>query len=119
MQGDGEDEERRRLGQERSRMALRDRLYGHAPRRTADGFPDQRSERRTGRVVQMPLRVHPRIKAMMLAIKKRDNIPSLVVLLELMVDAYLKEYGDIDEADLPTLEVLVENLEQERDKRDG
>lgn len=115
----GEDEERRRLKQERNRMALLDRLYGYAPRRAADGSPDQRGERRTGRVVQMPLRVHPRIKAIILAVKRRDNIPSLVVLLELMVDAYLKEYGEIDEAELPTLEQLVEAMEQERDRRDG
>jgi hypothetical protein len=119
MQGDGEDEERRRLERERKRLEPRDRLYGYAPRRTADGFPDQRSERRTGRVVQMPLRVHPRVKAMMLAIKKRDNIPSLVMLLELMVEAYLKEYGPLDEDELPTLEQLVEAMERERDRRDG
>jgi hypothetical protein len=92
---------------------------GYAPRKTADGFPDQRSERRTGRGVQMPLRVHPRIKANMLAVKRRDNIPSLVVLLEEMLEAYLKEHGPIDEAELPTLEQLAEAMEQQRDKRDG
>lgn len=119
MQGDGEDEERRRIEKERQKMAPDDRLYGYAPRKTADGFPDQRSERRTGRVVQMPLRVHPRIKATMLAVKKRDKIPSLVILLEEMLEAYLKEHGPIDEAELPTLEQLAEAMEKERDKRDG
>jgi hypothetical protein len=119
MQGDGEDEERRRIERERQKMAPTDRFHGSAPRRTADGSPDLRSWRRTGRVVQLPVRVHPRVKAITLAIIQRDNIPSLVVLFELMLEAYQKEYGPIDEADLPTLEELAENMEKERDKRDG
>lgn len=119
MQDDGEEDERRRLEQERRKMEPTDRFHGSAPRRTADGFLDQRFLRRTGRVVQMPIRVHPRVKAIILAIKERDNIPSLVTLFELMLEAYLKEYGPIDEADLPTLEELAGNMEKERDKRDG
>jgi hypothetical protein len=119
MQGDGEDDERRRIERERQKMAPEDRFYDRPPRRASDGSPDLRCWRRTGRVVQMPFRVHPLTKAMMLAVLKRDNIPSLVVLLEEMLQAYLKEYGKIDEAELPTLEQLAENMEKERDKRDG
>lgn len=119
MQGDGEDEERRRIEKERKRLAPVDRFYDREPRTTRDGFKDIRSNRRTGRVLQMPFRVHPRTKAMLLAVMKRDAVPSLSVLLEEMLDAYLKEYGEIDESEIPTLEQLAEAMERERDKRDG
>jgi hypothetical protein len=119
MAWNDEEQERLRLLRERQQLSPLDRLYSKPPRTTADGFVDQRSELRTGRVVQMPLRVHPQVKAMMLAIKKRDNIPSLVILLELMLDAYQKVHGALYVSELPSLESLVERIERERDKRDA
>jgi len=63
MSGDIEDEERRRQERERKKLPLVDRLHGSSPRITASGFEDLRSKRRTGRVVQLPLRLHPRVRA--------------------------------------------------------
>jgi hypothetical protein len=119
MAEDWEEQERQRLQRERKQLSPTDRLHGAPPRTTVHGFVDQRSELRTGRVVQIGLRAHPRIKAMMDAIKKRDSIPSMVVLLELMLEAYQKVYGALDESELPSLEDLVEQIEKERDKRDA
>lgn len=114
-----ENTEREHLRVERQKMSPTDRLHGSEPRTTADGFPDMRSLRRTGRVVQLPFRVHPQVKALMLAIRQRDNHPSMVALLEECVDAYMKIHGPIETSELPTLDELVENLERERDKRDA
>lgn len=119
MAEDWEEQERQRQQRERQKLSPIDRLYGNPPRTTVHGFDDLRSDLRTGRVVQIGLRVHPRIKAMMDAIKRRDSIPSMVVLLELMVEAYQKVYGALDESELPSMESLVEQIERERDKRDA
>jgi hypothetical protein len=119
MSGNDEEEERLRQQRELKSMSLRDRLHGGKPLRTSDGFPDQRSERRTGRIILMPFRVHPRVKALILAIKKRDNVPSLPVLLEVMLEAYQERYGPIDESELPSDEELIERFEQEQDRRNG
>lgn len=116
---DDEAEERRRQEAERRKLSLLDRLYGTPPRRTADGFEDRRSARRTGRLIQLPFRVHPRVKAIILAIMERDRIPTLVMALELFVEAYLKVTGPLDEAALPSMEEIVERIENERDRRDG
>lgn len=114
-----EEEERRRLQREREKMSLVDRLTGRPPRTTASGFKDRRSKRRTGRVVQLPIRLHPRMRAIVDAIMDRDQHPSLVVLFEEMLEAYMQVHGPIDSATLPSDEELVRRLEQERDKRDG
>lgn len=101
MQGrDDEDEERERQERERARLPVIDRLHGGPVRTTVSGFPDQRSFRRTGRVVQLPLRVHPRIKVMIDAILRRDKHPSIVALFEAMLDAYQQVHGVIDPATL-------------------
>ena len=50
---------------------------------------------------------------------ERDRPPSLVVLFEVMVEAYLDKHGPIDPADLPSDEELIRRIEQERDKRDA
>jgi hypothetical protein len=94
-------------------------LHGSPPRTTASGFKDLRSNRRTGRIVQLPLRLHPRIKAIIDAIMIRDKHPSVVALFEEMVDAYCQVHGAIDQSMLPSDEELVLRIEQERDKRDG
>lgn len=119
MAQDDEEEERRRLERERARLPFLDRLHGSAPRTTASGFKDGRSLRRTGRIVQLPLRIHPRVKAIIDAIVARDRPPSLVALFEDMLEAYLEKHGPINQALLPSDEELVRRLELERDKRDG
>ena len=117
MAASDEDEERRRQERERSRLSFLERLYGSEFRTTASGFTDGLSLKRTGRVIQLPLRVHPRIKAMLMAIIERDKVPSMVVLFEEMAQAYLEKNGDIDWAKLPSDEDLVRRIEHERDKR--
>ena len=116
---DGEEEERRRQQRERERMSLTDRLLGRPPRKTASGFDDLRSKRRTGRVVQLPIRLHPRVRAIVGAIMERDQHPSLVALFEEMLAAYMKVHGGIDQSLLPSDEELIRRIEDERDKRDG
>lgn len=116
---DEEDEERQRQQRERERWSLTDRLIGKPRGKTASGFDDLRSNRRTGRVVQLPIRTHPRVKAMIDAILVRDQHPSLVALFEEMLAAYMQVHGAIDQSKLPSDEELVRRLEQERDKRDG
>lgn len=119
MQGNDEEAERLRQSRERERMPVVDRLHGSAPRTTASGFRDLRSSRRTGRVVQLPLRLHPRVRAIIDAIMEQHKPPSLVALFEEMLEAYLEKHGDIDQSRLPSDEELVRRIEQERDKRDG
>lgn len=119
MHGDEEAEERERQTRERARLSFTDRLHGGPPRKTASGFDDVRSYRRTGRVVQFPLRIHPRVRAIIDVIVARDNWPSMVALFEEMLVAYLEKHGAIDQSLLPSDEELVRRLEQERDKRDG
>ena len=119
MKDDDEDEERKRQERERKQMSFLDRVHGGPPRITVNGFTDIRGRRRTGRIVQLPLRLHPRVKAMVDHIMERDRPPSLVVLFEVMVEAYLDKHGPIDPADLPSDEELIRRIEQERDKRDA
>lgn len=116
---DDEEEERRRQEAERQKMSLEDRIYGEPPRRTTTGDEDIRSLKRTGLILSLVFRTHPLVKAMVLAIIKRDQIPSLAVALELFVEAYLKTTRPLDPSELPTLEEIVRRIEQERDKRHG
>ena len=53
---------------------------------------------------------------MMIAIRDRDEVPSLVVLLELTLEAYLKVHG-AEDLDIPSDDEIIERLEAERDKR--
>ena len=119
MARDNEEEERRRLEAERARMSPEDRLYGKGKRRNADGFIDGRSDRRTGRVFKLLLRVHPRVRAIIGAIKKRDGHPSFVVLLEEMVEAYQKVHGEVAASEVESEEEIIARFLKERDKRDG
>jgi hypothetical protein len=116
---DDEEEERRRQERERARLPLIDRLHGKSPRITESGFEDLRSKRRTGRVVQLPLRLHPRVRAIIDIIIERDKPPSLVVLFEDMLEAYLEKHGPIDQSLIPSDEELVRRIEKERDKHDA
>lgn len=116
---DDEEEERRRQARERARLSPIDRLHGAPPRVTASGFVDQRSTKRKGRIVQLGLRLHPRVKAMLDLIIERDQPPSIAVLFEEMIEAYCRVRGPIDKQLLPSDEELARRLEEERDKRDG
>ena len=116
---DDEEAERKRQQREREKMSLTDRLFGKPPRTTAGGFDDMRSKRRTGRVVQLPIRLHPRVRAIVGAIMERDQHPSLVVLFEEMLAAYMKIHGAIDQSQLPSDEELVRRFEQKRDDDDA
>lgn len=118
MVDDSEEAERRRQEAERKKLPLIDRLHGSSPRITASGFQDLRSKRRTGRIVQLPLRLHPRVRAIIDLIMERDRPPSLVVLFEEMLAAYLEKHP-IDHSLLPSDEELVRRYELERDGRDG
>ncbi len=51
MSHSDEEGERRRQKKEPEKMSPRDRLYAEKPRTTKDGFEDQRSQHRTGRVL--------------------------------------------------------------------
>lgn len=113
-----EDEERRRQEQELARLSPTDRLYGTGPRLTASGFEDRRSKRRTGRVVPLPLRLHPRVRAIFDAIMERDNHASAVVLFEVFVETYQQQHGAIDESQLPSDDELVRRYLREQGKRD-
>lgn len=119
MTASDEEEERKRVERDRARLSFLERLYGSEYRITASGFIDQRNLKRTGRIVQLPLRVHPRTKAMLMAIFVRDKVPSMVVLFELMAQAYLEKEGDIDWSKIPSDDELLLRIENERDKRDG
>jgi hypothetical protein len=119
MHESDEDEERQRQMRERADMSIVDRIHGSPARKNASGFTDLRSYQRTGRVVQLPLRVHPKTRAIIDAIMIRDRHPSVVSLFEVMLNAYQEVYGAIPEDALPTEEELVRRLEEERDKRDA
>ena len=114
---DDEEEERRRQEAERQKMSLDDRIYGEPPKRTITGDEDIRSHKRTGRILSLVFRTHPLVKAMVIAIIKRDQIPSLAVALELFVEAYLKTTRPLAEGEVPSLDEIVRRLEQERDKQ--
>lgn len=118
MRDDDEEQERKRQKRERELLSFLERLYGIPYRITSSGFVDGRSLRRTGRVVQMPLRVHPRIKALVMAIMERDKFPSMVVMFEQFAFAYLQQTRDIDWEKIPKDEALLEQIERKRDEDD-
>ena len=121
MPDDNEDMERRRQAYERGRQSPNDRLYDNPPRISESGQPDGRSssKRRKGRVIPVPLRVHPRINAILRLILDRgppDNVPDL---FEDMIEAYLKIRTDVDQSELPSDEELIETFLDERSYRLG
>jgi hypothetical protein len=116
---DDEEQERRRQEQERARLSKRDRIHGAPPVITASGFEDGRSRNRAGNVVQFPVRMQLRSRAIIDAIMKRDNVGKQVVLFEMMLEAYQQVHGAIEQSEIPSDEELIRNLEKERDKRHG
>ena len=119
MHGNDEEKERVRLQREREKLSPIDRLHGSPPRTTKSGFLDGRSNRRTGRMVQLPLRLHPRVRAIVDAIMVRDRHPSMVALFEEMIEAYQKVHGAVDTSLLPSDQELIHRIEQARDKDDA
>lgn len=113
---DDEKEERERQRKERRRMSPKDRWHRRPPLTTKSGGHDFRSDRRTGRVEQMNVRVTPRVRAMIAAIVSRDQPPSLAVLWEDMVTTYLEKYGPLDPKLIPSDEELAERIEDASDK---
>ena len=116
---DDEEEERRRQEAELARLSPIDRIYGSAPLTTASGFADRRSKRRTGRVVPLPLRLHPRVRAITDAIIDRDDHASAVVFYEVLLELYQQQHGAIDQSKLPSDDELIRRYVKERGKRDG
>jgi len=114
-----EEEERKRQERERNRLSPSDRLYGRGPRITASGFEDRRSKRRTGRVVPLPLRLQPRVRAIVDAIIDRDEHPSAVVFFEVLLDMYQQQMGAIDQSLLPSDEELIRRYLKGQDDNDG
>lgn len=119
MHRDDEAEERKRRDAERAKQSFVDRLHGLPPKTTASGFTDGRSRKRTGRVIPILVRVHPRVKAMLEFIIERDGIPSMVALLEEMIEAYCEVRGAIDRSLLPSDDELLQRLEKGRDDADA
>jgi hypothetical protein len=115
---DDEEEERRRQAKERAKLSIEERLHGAPIKRTKSGFKDGRSLRRTLRDVTIFIRAHPRIKAMVEFLMARDGHASQVAFFEVMLEAYMKEHGEIDRSQLPTDEDLADQLEDARDKND-
>lgn len=119
MSNKDEDEEYARQARERAQLSAIERLHGAPTRKTVSGLPDLRSLRRTGRVVQLALRVHPKVKATAMAIMARDGHSSMVALFEEMLQMYQKTHGPIDPSQLPSEEDLVRLIEMERLTRDA
>lgn len=112
-----EAEERRRLEAERAGRSPLDRMYG-TKLVTEAGDEDLRHARRTGRQLQMSFRMHPRVRSIVVAIMRRDRPPSLVVLFELLVVAYLKQHGEFTDGEIPTDDDIIDRFLEQRDARD-
>ncbi len=115
---DDEDEEYARQQRERAKLSPIERLHGGPTRKTVSGLPDLRSLRRTGNVVQLAMRVHPKIKATAMALMARDGHGSMVALYMDMLALYQNTHGAVDASQLPTEEELVRLIEMERLARD-
>lgn len=112
-----EEEERRRQEDERKTMRRVDRVYDRPPMRTQMGDIAGQSRRRTGRRFPMLFRMTLTTRAVLMALKERDGIPSDPLVLELLIEAYLEKYRDPPIV-IPSEEELIERYERERDKRD-
>lgn len=113
-----EEEERRRQRQERKKLPLEDQLYG-PKKRTAAGTYSMQHNRRTGRLVPINVRVRPKNRHIIEALMHRDKVPTIVLFMELMIEAYEKVYGSLDEGDIPSDEEIIDMYLKEQDKRDA
>ena len=114
---DDEEEERRRQEAERKKMRLVDRVYDTPVRTSITGHTFGQHNRRTGRVIPALFRMTLRTKAILAALKERDEIPSDPVFLEILLKVYLEKYRE-PPITIPSDEVLVEMFERERYERD-
>jgi hypothetical protein len=83
------------------------RIYSEPVRETVDGSEDGRSKRRKGRVVQYPMRLQLRAKAIVDLIMDRDEFEDRTHLFEFLLDAYLKEHP-IDQSQIPSDDELAD-----------
>ena len=115
---DDEREERRRQAAWRAAQSPIDRMYPEK-QLTEAGDIDLRANRRTGRKLQISFRLQPRTRHLVSAIVRRDKPPSLAVLFEQMLEAYLKVTCPLDDNDLPSEEEAIEMYLEQRGKRDA
>lgn len=113
-----EDEERQRQAKERAALSPTDRMYGPI-KVTAAGTKSLQAPRRTGRLLQFNTRVHPKSRHILEALIRRDNVPSLVVFFELMLEAYQEKYGPVREDEIPPDDEIIDMFLNERDNRDA
>lgn len=115
---DDEEEERRRQAKERAGMSLEDQLYG-PKKRTAAGTFSLQHNRRTGRKLQFNTHIRPKVRHIIVALMRRDQVPSGVVFFELMLDAYQQVYGALKEGDIPSDQEIIEMFLKEQEDRDA
>jgi hypothetical protein len=115
---DDEAEEYARLEREWAKLSPIERIHGKPTRKTVSGLPDGRSLRKTGHVVQLAMRVHPKTKVTAMALVARDGHGSLVNFYKNMLTLYQNTHGAIDPSQLPTEEELIRLIEMERLARD-
>ena len=113
-----EQDELQRLEAERAEQASIDRMYPKK-RVTAAGDEDLRHNRRTGRLFQMSFRMQPKTRHLFSAVMRHHRPPSTVVLFEQMLIAYLKQFGELDENDIPSDAEAIDMFLKERDNRDA
>lgn len=115
---DDEAEERQRQAKERAALALNDRMYG--PKKlTVAGTESVQHDRRTGRLVQFNTRIHPKTRHILVALMRRDRVPSLVVFFELMLEAYQQKHGWLHDGDIPKDDAIIDMFLTERENRDA
>ena len=114
-----EQAEWRRLEEERAAKESIHRMYQELPL-TAAGDRNMQENRRTGRLLQMSFRMQPKTRQLVRAIMRLPHRPpSLVVLFEQMLEAYLRQHGGLDDRDVPSDDESINMFLKERDKRDG
>ena len=111
------DDEDEYIDDEEIELELIDPLYDTDVITNAAGARDGRTRRRKGRVIQIPLRAHPRVVAMIEAILIRDGHDSVVDLFVVMLRAYCQVYGRFKKTDLPSDRVLIDRFLKKRDDR--
>ena len=117
MNGNDEDEERRRQALENQALPLDDLIYG-PKRKTATGQEDLRHEARENRVKPVPLRMQLRVNVILRAAMKKAGYKSFPKFFELMLAVYLESHP-LDDALIPSEEELIRRFLNQRDEDDG
>jgi hypothetical protein len=110
-------EERRRQAEERKKMRRVDLVYDTAPKITKTGMMHGHSAKRAGRMFGTLFRMTLTTRAVFLALKARDNIPTDPVFFELMLEAYMEKYREPPIV-IPSEEELIEKYLAQRDDDD-